>query len=46
LTISKQKDHKLFTLINSLKAIKPADLDKQGKAKLKLVLQETLKQLK
>jgi len=46
LTISKQKDHKLFTLINSLKAIKPADLDKQGKTKLKLVLQETLKQLK
>ena len=45
-TISKQKDHKLFTLINSLKAIKPADLDKQGKAKLKLVLQETIRQLK
>jgi hypothetical protein len=46
LTISKQKDHKLFTLINSLKAIQNVELDKQEKTKLMKVLQETLKTLK
>jgi len=45
-TQSKQKASKLDTLVNSLKSIKIADLDKQGRTKLKKVLQETLKTLK
>lgn len=44
-TTSKQKTSKLDTLINNLKNIDPAELAPQTKKKLKLVLQETLKQL-
>ncbi len=45
-TQSKQKASELDTLVNSLKSIKIDDLDKQGRTKLKKVLQETLKNLK
>lgn len=46
LTISKQKASKLDTLINSLKNLKPSELAPQARNKLKLVLQETIRQLK
>jgi len=45
-TQSKQKASKLDTLINSLKNLKPSELAPQARNKLKLVLQETIRQLK